>query len=735
MRDKVWRQLGLTDEEYESIVKILERKPNEVELGMFAVMWSEHCSYKSSKKILSLFPVEGDKVLLGPGENAGIIDIGDNLAAAFKIESHNHPSAIEPFQGAATGVGGIIRDIFTMGARPVALLDSLRFGPLEDSKVNYLFSGVVAGIGHYGNCVGIPTVGGEVFFHSSYRGNPLVNAMCVGVIEKGKIIRGLAAGEGNCVFLVGAKTGRDGLHGVTFASEELGEGSDEKRPAVQVGDPFTEKLLLEACLEVMSRDLVVGVQDLGGAGLTCAAAEMASRAETGMIIDLDRVPCREKGMTPYEVMLSESQERMLLVVERGNENQVREVFERWELDVSKIGRVVQDKDLQIYARDELVARVPAAALADDAPVYSLPAREPAYYHTLKKTSLEHLPEPGDYGEALNKMLASPNIAWKSWVWSQYDYMVRTSTAVGPGSDAAVVRLRGTKKALAMSADGNSRFTFLDPYKGGMIAVLEAARNVACAGAEPLAITNCLNFGSPRKPQVYWQFKNAVEGMAEACRTLGTPVTGGNVSFYNETEGEAVFPTPVVGMLGLLQDVNRIITTSFKVESDKIYLLGEIDAFLGGSEYLDVFHKVVEGEIMEPDLAFDKKVLSFLEQAASRSLLSSAHDISLGGLAVALAVCSMMGEVGCRVTLPVPPHMRLSQLLFGEQTSRVLVTVSPSREQAFLHLLKKWQLPYRQLGEVKDQLFSLALENGKILVNMETAAMANIWKGAIPCKMG
>lgn len=581
-QEKIYQQMGLSDEEFAMIEKILGRTPNYTETGLFSVMWSEHCSYKNSKPVLKKFPTTGEKVLQGPGEGAGIVDIGDGQAVVFKIESHNHPSAIEPYQGAATGVGGIIRDVFSMGARPIALLNSLRFGELDSARVRYLFKEVVAGIAGYGNCIGIPTVGGEVQFDPCYEGNPLVNAMCVGLIDHKDIKKGQAHGLGNTVMYVGAKTGRDGIHGATFASEELTEQSDEKRPAVQVGDPFMEKLLLEACLELVQSDALVGIQDMGAAGLASSSSEMASKAGMGIELNLDLVPQRETGMTAYEMMLSESQERMLIVVKKGREQEIKDLFAKYDLECVAIGKVTDDKQFRLLHKGEVVADIPVDALAEDAPVYHKPSKEPAYFAEFQAMDHE-VPQVDNLKETLLQLLSQPTIASKEWVYEQYDYMVRTNTVVSPGSDAAVTRIRGTRKALAMTTDCNARYVYLDPETGGKIAVAEAARNIICSGAEPLAITDNLNFGNPEKPEVFWQIEKAADGISEACRVLETPVIGGNVSLYNETSGTAIYPTPVIGMVGLITDLDHITTQHFKNAGDLIYLVGETKGEFGGSE--------------------------------------------------------------------------------------------------------------------------------------------------------
>jgi len=728
MRPEDWRSMGLKDAEYETIVNILGREPNVVELGMYSVMWSEHCSYKNSREVLRTFPTKGPRVLQGPGENAGIVDIGDGMAVCFKIESHNHPSAIEPYQGAATGVGGIIRDIFTMGARPIALLNSLRFGPLDDARSRYLFGGVVSGIAGYGNCIGIPTVAGEVYFDNCYRGNPLVNAMCVGLLEVDKIKLGRATGVGNPVILAGARTGRDGMHGVTFASEELNATSEERRPAVQVGDPFMEKLLLEACLELINSGLVAGIQDLGGAGLTCATSEMASRGGSGMEIDLDKVPCRETGMTPFEIMLSESQERMLLVVLPENEQKVHAVFERWGLASSTIGRVTDDGFLRIRMGGKVVAEVPARSLAEDAPVYCPAFREPAYLQTTSVLNLAEIPDVENAEDVLLKLLSAPNIASKEWVWRQYDYMVRTATVVLPGSDAAVLRIRGSKKGLAMTTDCNARYVYLDPYTGGKIAVAEAARNVVCSGGEPLAVTDCLNFGNPEKPEIYWQFRKAVEGMSAACLAFNTPVIGGNVSFYNETEGEAIYPTPVVGMVGLLEDVERRCTQSFKTAGDIIVLLGSTYDELGGSEYLAVIHGLVKGKPPALDLEREKAVQRTVLTAIRQGLLHSAHDLSEGGLAVALAETTFENLIGAEIHLTTA-GLRKDSLLFGESQSRILVSLPQDNLAMLQEIAGQHNVSLQVIGQTGGDRLKLYLDNEQV-VDLSVKELYAAWSEAI-----
>ena len=730
MKEGLWREIGLSDQEYERIIEVLGREPNEVEIGMFAVMWSEHCSYKNSKAALKSFPTKGPRVIQGPGENAGVVDIGHGLAAVFKIESHNHPSAIEPYQGAATGVGGIIRDIFTMGARPVALLDSLRFGALQSKKARYLFSNVVAGIAGYGNCIGIPTVGGEIYFHPSYEGNCVVNVMCIGLIDQKDIATGKAAGPGNPVLIVGARTGRDGIHGATFASEGLSETSEEKRPAVQVGDPFMEKLLLEACLELFKTGSVVGMQDMGAAGLTSSACEMASRADTGMEIDVSRIPLREKGMTPYEIMLSESQERMLVVVKQGREQEASAIFAKWGLEAVAIGQVTGNGFITIKDGERVVAHLPAKALTEMCPVYTPEARVPGYLASAQEHDLSNLPELEDYSQVLLTLVGTGTVASKEWVYRQYDYMVGLNTVLGPGSDAAVLRIKGTSKGIAATTDGNSRYVYLDPYRGGQIAVAEAARNLVCSGALPLAVTDCLNFGDPGKPEVYWQFKEAVAGMSHACIELETPVTGGNVSFYNETKGEAIYPTPVVGMIGLVEDLSHVTTMSFKEDGDIIILLGQTKDELGGSLYLSVIHGLEAGKPPEIEMQLEKTIQRTTLDLIKEGLINAAHDCSEGGLAVALAECCIAGGIGAEVI--VQDSLRASSLLFGESQSRIIITTPKSRVDTVLNYLNREKIPHKVLGNVAGTELNITGAGWK--VRLEVAALEQKYKGAIPCMM-
>jgi len=700
--DRVWQTMGLSDEEYERIRELLGRDPNYVELGMFSVMWSEHCSYKNTRAVLRGLPTQGPQVLQGPGENAGIVDVGDGLAVVFKIESHNHPSAVEPYQGAATGVGGIIRDIFTMGARPIASLDSLWLGDLSSPRARRLFSGIVAGISGYGNAVGIPTVGGQTVFHASYESNPLVNAMCVGVMRHEDIKRGAATGIGNSVMVIGSTTGRDGIHGATFASADLTDEAIERKSAVQVGDPFREKLLLEACLELVARGCVLGIQDMGAAGLTCSSCEMASRGGTGMIIDLDRVPRRETGMTPYEVMLSESQERMLLVPVPGREKEVREVLVKWGLEAVVVGEVTADGMVTLTEGGAVVAQVPAKALADDAPVYHRESSKPEYVERLAAFDTTGVPACTDPGGALLRLIGSPSVASKRWIWEQYDHQVGAGTVIGPGSDAAVVRLPGSKRGVALSTDCNSRYCYLNPRLGAAHAVAEGARNVACTGARPLAVTNCQNFGNPYKPEVFWQFREAITGMSEACRALGTPVTGGNVSLANEDGETAIRPTPVIGMVGVMDDVGLRVPMGFAAEGDIVMVLGATRDEIGASEYLAVVHGVEAGQVPALDLEAEGRLCRLLATAARDGLVRSAHDISEGGLAVALAECAIAGSIGATLRIGSDGGdggLAPDRSLFSESAARAVVTLEQSRLDEFLALAAGSSVPATTLGRV------------------------------------
>ncbi len=729
--ERIYTQFGVTDEEYALICGFMGRKPNYTEIGVFSVMWSEHCSYKNSKPILKKFPITGEHVLMGPGEGAGIVDIGDNQAAVFKIESHNHPSAVEPYQGAATGVGGIIRDIFSMGARPIALLNSLRFGNLENERVKYLFENVVSGIAGYGNCIGIPTVAGEVMFNESYEGNPLVNAMCVGLIDHDKIQRGVAKGVGNPVFYVGPATGRDGIHGATFSSVELSEESEKNRTAVQVGDPFMEKLVMEATLELINSGIVLGIQDMGAAGLTCSSAEMASKAGNGLELYLDEVPQRETGMTPYEMMLSESQERMLFVIEPQHEEQAMEIFNRWGIICAKVGKVTDDGRLRLFHQGQEVADMPVTALVDECPVYNKPSEEPAYYRENGQIDTADFAEQTDLTAALKQVLASPTVASKEWVYNQYDYMVRTATAVQPGSDAAVVLIDGTRKGLAMTTDCNGRYVYLDPEMGGRIAVAEAARNIVCSGGEPLAITDNLNFGNPEKPEVFWQLEKAADGISEACNVLSTPVIGGNVSLYNENATGAIYPTPVIGMVGLVRDVDHITTQGFKAEGDVIILIGDTKDEFGGSELQYVLTGESVGRPPVIDLATEKKMLDAVLGAIRQGLVASAHDLSEGGIAVALAESCMSGRLGANVALT--SELRPDHLLFSESQSRILLSAKPDQADALQAWLTEQGVAHAQIGQVGGTELTIQV-NGEIGVQAPVKHLETVWKDAIPCLM-
>jgi phosphoribosylformylglycinamidine synthase II len=718
------REHNLSEEEYARILEILGREPNLVELGIFSAMWSEHCSYKSSRVHLKSFPTTGPRVIQGPGENAGIVDIGDGLAVAFKMESHNHPSYIEPYQGAATGVGGILRDVFTMGARPIASLDSLRFGALNAPRMKHLVDGVVRGIAGYGNCIGIPTLGGETTFDGRYNGNILVNVMNVGLVRSDRIFRGRAEGAGNPVIYVGSKTGRDGIHGATMASEEFaGDETKQKRPTVQVGDPFTEKLLMEACLELFETDAVVGIQDMGAAGLTSSSFEMAGRAGSGVEIDLSKVPVREAGMTPYEIMLSESQERMLLVARRDRVAEVLRIFHKWELDAVEIGRVTDSGRVVLFFEGRIVADLPAAPLSDRAPVYDRPRAAPA---PAPPGRWRDEPEPAEYGDCLRKLLASPNIAEKSWIWTQYDHMVQTNTVERPGGDAALARVKGTTKALALKSDVNPFFCALDPYRGAAIAVAEAARSIAATGAEPLAITDCLNFGSPERPEVMGQFEAAVRGISDACRALETPVVSGNVSFYNETDGRAIPPTPTIGMVGLLEDVERRVRLPFRAAGHVIALLGKTRDELGGSEFLRTIRGRDEGPCPEVDLQAERKLVHLLLGLAHHRKLASAHDVSDGGLAVALAECAMKSGLGAAIALESGP--RPSSLLFGESTGRALVSFEPKNEAAVRAAAEQSGVPLAVIGKVGGDRLTISV-GGKKLIDEPVAALRGLWSTA------
>lgn len=724
---RIYAGWGLTDEEYRLISEdILGRLPNYTETGLFSVMWSEHCSYKNSKPVLRKFPSDGPQVLQGPGEGAGIVDIGDGQAVVFKAESHNHPSAVEPYEGAATGVGGIIRDIFSMGARPIAILDSLRFGELDTPRTKYLLEEIVAGISGYGNCIGIPTVGGEVAFDPCYEGNPLVNAMCVGLMDHKDIQKGQAKGVGNSIMYVGAKTGRDGIHGATFASEEFVEGEEQQRSAVQVGDPFMEKLLLEACLELILEhsDILVGIQDMGAAGLVSSSSEMASKAGSGLKLYLDDVPQRETNMTPYEMMLSESQERMLICVEQGHEEEVVELFKRYELDAVTIGEVTDDGMYSLYHHGEEVANLPVDALAEDAPVYENEKKEPARIQEFANMA-DFKPEVKDASETLLALLQQPTIASKRMIYETYDSQVRTNTVVRPGSDAAVMRVRGTNKALAMTTDCNARYLYLNPEVGGQIAVAEAARNIVASGGKPLAITDCLNYGSPEKPEGFWELWTSADGISEACRTLNTPVISGNVSMYNETNGKAIYPTPMIGMVGLIEDLAHITTQEFKQADDLIYVIGETNADFNGTEIQKMQKGLIEGKLMDFDLAVEKENQELVLSAIKAGLVASAHDCAEGGLAVAIAEAAFNNQLGVDVEAAMPVEN-----LFAETQSRFVLSIHPEDQAAFEALVGEKAVKIGKTtntGELK-----VTADGGEIKVATQKAE--ELWEEAIPCLM-
>ncbi len=742
-------QIALSWDEYRLACQRLDREPNDVELGMIGALWSEHCGYKNSKPLLRLFPSSGPRLLTKAGEeNAGVVDIGDGLCVAMKIESHNHPSAIEPYQGAATGVGGIVRDIFAMGVRPTAILDSLRFGPLEDARNRYIFGGVVGGIGGYGNCLGVPTVGGEIAFEDSYSGNPLVNAMCVGLGRIDDLQRARADGVGNVLLLVGADTGRDGIHGATFASVELDERSEERRPAVQVGNPFLEKLLMEACCDLAEQHSgwIVGMQDLGAAGLTSSAVECAAKAGTGIEIDVARVPRRERGMTAYDVMLSESQERMLIIAKRAHVDDVSKLFERWELHCEPIGVVtddgmatVRDSSAGLTASgSDVVARLPVTMLTDP-PLYTRVGIKPRWLDDLQSYDLAALPaiartssvEPRA-NALLLRLLATPELASKRYVWRQYDHQVLTNTVVGPGSDAAVMRVKGARRAIALATDGDGRACFLDPYAGGALAVAEATRNVVCAGAEPVALTDCLNFGNPEKPEVYFQLEQAIRGMTAACEALGVPVISGNVSLYNETNGEAIYPTPVIGALGLIDDVDRVVPMAFQRAGDEVFLLG-VDALRGdandlaGSEYLKLFHDGLVAGKPKIDLDLEVRVQKLCLAAARAGLLASAHDCSRGGLAVALAECCIEGDLGL-VARDLATDGRFDAALFGEAPSRIIVTTRDT--PALESLAREHDVSLARLGRVAGERLALGTE-----IDIAIAALREAYESGLPAALG
>ena len=702
---QVAESLGLNAQEFESIKTLLGRTPNFTELSIYSVMWSEHASYKNSIKWLKTLPRDGGCLLTGAGEeNAGLVDIGNNLACAFKIESHNHPSAVEPYQGAATGVGGINRDIFTMGARPVAQLNSLRFGNIENDRTKWLLRGVVKGIGDYGNAFGVPVLGGEVYFDESYNTNPLINAMSVGIMEKGKMISAVAKGEGNPIYIVGSSTGKDGMGGAAFASKDLTEDSANDIPSIQVGDPFQEKLLLEATLELANTDAIVGMQDMGAAGITCSTSEMSAKGNSGMKIDLSLVPLRQKNMEAWEILLSESQERMLVCIEKGKEKIVEDIFAKWDLNCAKIGEVINEDKLYYYYKGELVAEVPAQSLVlgGGAPVYERDYKEPAYFEENKKFNINDIPEDVDLKDVARFLTVHPNIVSKKWIYEQYDSMVRTvNLTTNFPADAGLINIKGTNTALAVTTDCNSRYVKANPKTGAMIAVSEAARNIACTGAKPIAITNCLNFGNPYNPEAYWQFVNAIQGMGEACRAFDTPVTGGNVSFYNQTtiagKNEPVSPTPTIGMLGILNDKKHKTSLAFSQKGDMIYLLGKSYDDISSSEYLYSYHKVKQSPAPQFDLNFEVKLVEILQKLAQKHLVNSMHDISDGGLYIALLESSMPNNLGFDITTDA--EIRADAFLFGETQGRVVVSVSIEREKEFIDFMVKNDFPFSTLGHV------------------------------------
>jgi phosphoribosylformylglycinamidine synthase len=726
---RMWRELGLSDQEFERIVVTIGRDPTPTELAMFSVEWSEHCGYPRSRPLLGLLPKEGKYASRALGEDAGGIEVAPNLTVLFKMESHNHPSQVEPFQGAATGVGGIIRDIFTMGARPIAVLDPLRFGELDEPRARYLLRGVVSGIAFYGNCLGVPTIGGELRFEEPYRGNCLVNVMAVGVVETDKIATSHATGVGNPVIVVGNSTGRDGIGGASIlASHEFGEG-EEKRPTVQIGDPFTEKCLIEACLEALKSGAIVGIKDMGAAGITCTTCEMSAAGGYGMEVELQKVHRREPGMEPWEMMMSESQERMLIVAQKGREQEVLGVFAKWGLNAVIVGQVTEDGVLRIRDNGEVVAELDAKTLASP-PVYHLPYEEPAYYRAVQSADLSRLPLPGDMSGVLRDLLASPNIASAEWVYQQYDHMVQTNTVVAPGADAAVLQLKGYRQGIAITTDGNGRYCYLDPYLGAQLVVAEAARNLVCVGAEPAGVTDCLNFGNPEKPDRFWQFRRCVEGLAEACRFFRLPVVSGNVSFYNETPETVVYPTPVLGVVGVLDDVRKHCTIGFKRPGDVILLLGETREDLGGSEYLKRFHHQVTGRPPALNLELEKRVQTVCLEAVRAGLASSAHDCSDGGLAVALAECCIWGGLGAKVRLP-ESDVRLDAQLFGESPSRILVSARPAKARRIKTAAEAQDVAVWELGRVEgDQMVIAEKRKRKPLLALGVAEMERIWRSAI-----
>ena len=740
---KEYKEMGLNEAEYNEIVRVLGRHPTYTEVGMYSVMWSEHCGYKYSRPILRLFKKYREAIDGAGLENAGIIDIGDGLGVAMKIESHNHPSAVEPFQSAATGIGGMLRDIFTMGARPIAALNSLRFGPLDEPRNRYLFEQVIAGLGYYGNAVGVPTVGGEVYFEECYSGNCLVNAMALGLIRHDEVAYARADGVGNSVLIVGSYTGRDGIHGATFASVELNEESESKKSNVQMGDPFVENVLIEATLEAIASGFVVGIQDMGAAGITCSTCETSAKAGTGMRIDVKNVPTREECMTPYEIMLSESQERMLAIVQKGKEDEVTAIFKKWGVPANVIGEVTDDGLVHVYEGDDLVAQVPAKSLADDAPTYQLEAKEPAYLAALQNYDLSQVSEPADYSKALLAILASPSIASKQWAYEQFDQTLLTNTVVAPGSNAAVLRIRGTNKGIGVVVDCNGRYCYLDPFVGAQIAVAEAARNLACSGAKAVGATDCLNFGNPERPDGFWQFQRAVEGLAEACEFFDAPIVSGNVSLYNETPEMAVYPTPAIGMLGLLDDVEKHCTSEFKAEGDVVVLISGVRfdegeklpvcerESLGGSEYLKVIHGIVAGRPPVLDMEQEKRVHGALLKGIGDGVIKSAHDCADGGLAVTLAESCIAGGIGADVKLSA--NCGPSAALFAETQSRVVVSVEAEKLGLLREIVDAYRVESTILGTVGGDAMTIAVNDVEI-INIGVSELDSCWRNAIPGKM-
>jgi phosphoribosylformylglycinamidine synthase II len=720
------RSIGLNEEEFERLRKILGRDPNWTELGVTSALWSEHCSYKSSKVYLREFPTEGAHVLQGPGENAGVVDVGHGWVAVFKMESHNHPSFIEPYQGSMTGVGGILRDIFTMGARPIAAMDALRFGEIDAPRMRTLIDGVVRGIGDYGNCFGVPTVGGETGFHRCYNGNILVNAFALGVARRDRVFHARASGAGNPILYVGSRTGRDGIHGATMASESFDKESEQKRPTVQVGDPFTEKILLEACLEAMRTGAIVAIQDMGAAGLTSSTFEMAGRGGTGLRLDLDRVPLREPGLTPYEMMLSESQERMVLVARKGREEELEKVFRRWGLEVANIGEVTDTGRAVLRWRGETAADIPIAPLTEEAPVYRRPVAEPS--DLAARWQAPEVPQPEDLRGTLERLLATPDFASKAWITTQYDHTVRTNTVQGPGGDAAVMLLKGTPSGLAMTCDVNPVYCSLDPRRGGAQAVAEAVRNLACVGAEPVGLTDCLNFGNPERPEISWQFREAVRGISEACRALGVPVISGNVSFYNETEETSIYPTPAIAAVGVIPSLSGVPEAAFQRAGDRVVLLGADRSEFGGSAYLRLLHDVEQGRPPEVDLAAEARLAGLLRSLVAKGLLRTAHDLADGGFLIALAEACLGRRLGVRVEVPLA-----GADLFSESQGRAIVAGSPAALDRILQAAEELGVPAREIGEVGGDALEVRTAGERLTVPI--SALHEIWTTALPKALG